>query len=399
MNINKSNYESWFLDYYEGNLSALQVAELFLFIEQNSSFKTEFELFNPVKLTPSKDEIFEAKEELKRNVITISNIDYYLIGELENELNLQEKIKLKDFRKLHPELEKDRSLYKKVILQEGKEVFQGKKELKKKVILPFYNQFNFWGAAAAIVLLVLGVLYINRSEDKRQTAESNKVNSIIKNDSVKTESTINTTESNITFPPNRVIPASSLADQKSTPLTNENKKQLIHEVPPIKILEAEKNNKQLKKQSPVHLEKNKIDDADLADKAINEPLLMANRIEKIVIDYPVTEINMEKIAIDYSSARLTIKRQTLNEKFEELKDVAANRLNQTTGQEILYNREQLADESSNHIPFKSRMVKLFSWAIDKVSGSRVQMKTNFDKDGNLAAYEITAGKLKLEHGF
>ena len=111
MNINKSNYESWFLDYYEGNLSALQVAELFLFIEQNSSFKTEFELFYPVKLTSSKDEIFETKEELKRNVITISNIDYYLIGELENELNLQEKIKLKDFRKLHPELEKDRSLY------------------------------------------------------------------------------------------------------------------------------------------------------------------------------------------------------------------------------------------------------------------------------------------------
>ena len=45
------------------------------------------------------------------------------------------------------------------------------------------------------------------------------------------------------------------------------------------------------------------------------------------------------------------------------------------------------------------MVKLFSWAIDKVLGSRVQMKSNFDKDGNLAAYEITAGKLKLEHGF
>ena len=43
MNINQNNYEAWFLDYYEKQLSAEQVAELFLFLEQHPLLKEEFD--------------------------------------------------------------------------------------------------------------------------------------------------------------------------------------------------------------------------------------------------------------------------------------------------------------------------------------------------------------------
>ena len=399
MDISKSNYESWFLDYYEGNLSAFQVAELFLFLEENPSLKTEFESFNSVKLTPFENEIFVAKEALKRNVITNDNIDYYLVAEIEKDLNLQEITKLKDFLNRHPELEKDRSLFKKVILNGELEIFPGKKELKKKVLLPFYNQFNFWVVAAAVVLLVLGVLYINRPEDKRQTAESNEGNiGIINNDTVNTRNKINTTEVNAVVHDNKVIPTAPLADQKSTPSTNKNKKQLIRDVPSIKMVVAEKNNNP-KKHLPVHSKIYKENDYNLHNNAIDEPLLMANRIEKIVIDYPVTELNIENVTVSHVSSMVRSQKQTLIEKLEALKDVAANKVNTTTGQEIFYNRKELADASAAPIPFKSRMIRLFGWAVNKISGDRIQMKTDFDLEGNLAAYEITAGKLKLEHGF
>ena len=79
MNINKTNYESFFLDYYEGSLSAMQVAELFLFLQQNEGLRKEFDSFNQININPADETVFEAKESLKRSVITEHNIDYYLV--------------------------------------------------------------------------------------------------------------------------------------------------------------------------------------------------------------------------------------------------------------------------------------------------------------------------------
>ena len=62
MNITKTNYESWFLDYYEGNLSAIQVAELFLFLQQNNELQNEFESFNPINIASTEYVYFDAKE-------------------------------------------------------------------------------------------------------------------------------------------------------------------------------------------------------------------------------------------------------------------------------------------------------------------------------------------------
>ena len=61
MNINKNNYEAFFLDYHEGNLSPQQVADLLLFIEQHPELEEEFESFENFSIADNNTFNFENK--------------------------------------------------------------------------------------------------------------------------------------------------------------------------------------------------------------------------------------------------------------------------------------------------------------------------------------------------
>ena len=63
--INRSNYEVWFIDYADGQLSPEQVAELLLFLEENPDLKNEFTLFEQVELPVDTVE-FPFKKSLKK---------------------------------------------------------------------------------------------------------------------------------------------------------------------------------------------------------------------------------------------------------------------------------------------------------------------------------------------
>jgi len=55
MNISKTNCEAFFLDYYEGNLSEAQVAEMFAFLKANPDQREVFESFSNVQLDGEDD--------------------------------------------------------------------------------------------------------------------------------------------------------------------------------------------------------------------------------------------------------------------------------------------------------------------------------------------------------
>ncbi|HON17865.1 MAG TPA: hypothetical protein PK990_01715 [Salinivirgaceae bacterium] len=50
--ITRNNYEQFFIDYYDGNLSAQKVAELREFLRKNPDLQAEFEWFSNIKLKP-----------------------------------------------------------------------------------------------------------------------------------------------------------------------------------------------------------------------------------------------------------------------------------------------------------------------------------------------------------
>ncbi len=68
MEINKNNYEAFFLDYYDGNLPAEQVAVLLLFVEQHPELKEEFESFENITLEDLPSIGFDNKSSLKKEI-------------------------------------------------------------------------------------------------------------------------------------------------------------------------------------------------------------------------------------------------------------------------------------------------------------------------------------------
>jgi hypothetical protein len=130
MNINKHNYEAFFLDYHEGNLSPQQVADLLLFIEQHPELKEEFESFENFSLEDFSSYIFENKEELKKE-ITLQNKDEYFSRSVDETLTEMEANLLEQFLKQHPQYFPEFELFRKTkLFSEKGIVFENKDELK-----------------------------------------------------------------------------------------------------------------------------------------------------------------------------------------------------------------------------------------------------------------------------
>jgi len=131
MNINKNNYEAFFLDYHEGNLSPQQVADLLLFVEQRPELKEEFESFENVTLDDLSAIPFEDKSSLKKE-ITTENKEEYFIKSIENTLSPTEKNLLDIFIKQHPQLLVDLQLFQKTkVAADMSVVFENKEALKR----------------------------------------------------------------------------------------------------------------------------------------------------------------------------------------------------------------------------------------------------------------------------
>jgi len=74
MNINRSNYEAYLLDWMEGNLTVELQQELKAFLAANPDLQVDLELDEWIKLAEP-EQIFELKDRLKRGVINQENIE------------------------------------------------------------------------------------------------------------------------------------------------------------------------------------------------------------------------------------------------------------------------------------------------------------------------------------
>lgn len=395
MNINKNNYESWFLDYHEGTLSAEGVAELFLFLEKYPEFKNEFESFAQITL-PSSEEVFSSKDSLKKNTITVENYNEYLIAELEGDLNLQEQVALKTFVNVHPELEKEKLLFSKTILQREVVAYPAKAELKKHVLVARKNNFpTLWLAAAAIILLLIGVYFI-QSPEKPQVAQqqennlpkTSNNNVVTKNNSRKTIDNVSE-EKNVTASLDthllQLMDKSSLLPEEIKP-----DKEIASHVSKSK---THLRHRKKEKQIIIPENPNVNNNAELA-------MVSSPRLESSLIISPV-EVAPEKVAAPFVSSPVISTKRSFNplQLFDDVKTAAADKVNRVTGDEILYSSAKPNQFKDEKLPFKSRMIKLLAWTIKKISNDNVKLKTDFDFDGNLASYELSAGKFKVEKNF
>jgi hypothetical protein len=141
MKINRDNYEAYFLDYHEGQLSPEMVEEVKLFVTQNPDLKTILDEFEPISLVTDQEIVFEKKSSLKKNQIFATsqvnelNYEEYLVSEVEGLLNAEELSVIEEFISINPQFEKDRRLFALAHLTTDDDIeFKAKESLKKKAI-------------------------------------------------------------------------------------------------------------------------------------------------------------------------------------------------------------------------------------------------------------------------
>lgn len=178
MNINRHNYEEYFILYWDNELTEEQKQLVKTFVEVNPDLEEEFRLLGQTRFTPDENILFESKELLARKKISfINQSDYeeWLVAYIDNELKGEEKEAVEKFIAGDPLVQQELALLQKTKLQPEEIVFPDKSVLYKterKVRVIEMRWFRVAVAAALILVAGLVVLrLINTGNNKTEAGE------------------------------------------------------------------------------------------------------------------------------------------------------------------------------------------------------------------------------------
>lgn len=174
MTINEHNYEAYFLDYHEGNLSEEDIGALMAFLDENPSLREEFLEYEGLSIKPDMNISFDAKNALKKSTADKNHPtgDERLIAYLEGDLDKEEAIRVEAALNEDEQASEKLMLLKStVLIPKLSIVYPGKEKLKKKAISG-YGTFKVYAyAAAAVLLLFIGlssvITFYTSDVDKR----------------------------------------------------------------------------------------------------------------------------------------------------------------------------------------------------------------------------------------
>jgi hypothetical protein len=155
--ITRDNYESWFLDYLEGNLEVNRIDEFLHFISLNPDLEEELQLFDHVG--PEETELnFSDKRKLYKELLDKQEVfEQTAVGYVGGDLNEDELSSFVQYLKKYPSKNGDLSLFKNTILTPDLSVvFENKKLLYRKPVIPAV--IKMLTRIAAIVLLCIAVI-------------------------------------------------------------------------------------------------------------------------------------------------------------------------------------------------------------------------------------------------
>lgn len=169
--ITRDNYESYFVDYLEGNLPENQIDQFLDFLNRNPDLKEELHLFEEVIL-PEENIVFQEKQQLHKSATDeIHRFENKAIAYLEHDLDDEERKLFETYLANHPQLKKEYDLFDKTRLIPDLSVqFAAKNKLYQKsaktVVL------NWVARAAAVVVLVWGISSLLQTPNKTEMAQN-----------------------------------------------------------------------------------------------------------------------------------------------------------------------------------------------------------------------------------
>ena len=179
MNITRNNYEEFFMLYADNELPAAQRKEVEEFIAANTDLQHELALFQQFKLKPDATIIFDNKASLLKQAegqpgISLANYESFFVLYADNELSNEEKAAVENFVSRNPRVQNEFELLQQVKLSpDANVIFENKEILYRKEkddrVIPFY--WRRMAAAAAIILFVSGLFWMNRVKKTDQPVD------------------------------------------------------------------------------------------------------------------------------------------------------------------------------------------------------------------------------------
>lgn len=169
--INIQNYEEFFIDYLDGNLSDDELMALEDFLLQHPRLREELEGMENAFIKP--EEInYNEKENLKQIDLSLpvsnENFDFFCIADAEGDLNEEQKSAFADYLNNHPAKNKDYIAFVNARLDKTEKIeYPGKEGLKKSVFIIYRREIITAAAIAAGIALLLSVytFFINENPE------------------------------------------------------------------------------------------------------------------------------------------------------------------------------------------------------------------------------------------
>lgn len=186
MNIDRSNYELWLIDWLDGKLTHFELEQLHRFLSENPDIKEESEELAIVRLNPS-SKSFPYKNRLKKTTAALSlmQLEYLSIGYLENDLSPDQKIELMESIENNPEQRKLFDLIKRTRLLPVALPYRNKNKLIRRTVFQNVFKLSVIGLSAAAILTIVLFTYISKPKNLQiksdNIAESNIIDSLSQN--------------------------------------------------------------------------------------------------------------------------------------------------------------------------------------------------------------------------
>ncbi len=176
MKPNRSDYEIWFSDFLDGNLSEIQVEELKVFLKENPDLNEELNGLTMVTLIPP-DFYFSGKNVLGKYPESLSEeqFEYLCIASLENDLTPGQKSEMNEIISRDKMRRKSFERIQKLKLKPLSASFTGKSSVKKLTTGQKIFKLSVIGLSAAATIAMIVSIFLftpeKNNSDSKQTAQ------------------------------------------------------------------------------------------------------------------------------------------------------------------------------------------------------------------------------------
>jgi len=179
MNIDRHNYEEYFLLYIDNELSVDQKKQVELFVQENPDLEEELVMLMQSRLIPDDSIVFDRKHLLMKegdaqhsnSFINLNNYEQWLIMYVDDELSAGEKLTVERFALTHGHVQQELGLFQQAKLQPEELVFPNKEILYRKEKTVRVISIQWWRVAVAAVLIIsAGITVYSVLINKNNTA-------------------------------------------------------------------------------------------------------------------------------------------------------------------------------------------------------------------------------------